>query len=74
MEEADTAVSRAAKQKKGEPATALNFTRRLLNALSDIKVETINTPNLSRQSKLSPEEPITRADACRLIFQISAKS
>lgn len=74
IQDATTAAQRilAAERKKGPPVIAHDFIERLAQArsIAQPKSDTVH-PLLARLS-ISPEQPITRSDACRLIFQVLA--
>ena len=63
-----------AEKKESEALTAFDFVHRLANALpkSDWRISLI--PTLLDQYGIDPNTPISRGDACRLIFQITAKN
>jgi len=72
IQDATSAAQRilAAERKGGAPAIARDFAARLTQAISitQQKADTIN--ELLPRLNIAPEQPITRGDASRLIFQV----
>ena len=63
-----------AEKKESEPVTALNFVRRLGNALPESNLQISAIPVLLEQYNIDPNTPITRGEACILIFHITTKN
>ena len=66
-------ITRVAEKKESKPVTAHNFARRLADALAESHRKVSSIPVFLNQYNIDPNTPISRGDACRLIFKISAK-